>query len=312
VPGTAGAPDAAPELPAAEPGGKPANRARALPRAAAPAATLDLSEMDAQHTAATDQLAADYAAQITPQQRAQVLAQIRDLVAAGSIGALGAMALNHTAAKLLLLAAMTRFGRESAQQASSEAARQGATAQPVQPQQANLDAAAEAAAGMLAAELALAAGREAARAAGGSATPDPDQIAAHVGRFLDGLSAAGQRAQLGGALAAAQNQARHATFTAGPRCELVASETNDANTCGPCSLIDGHSFGYSDNADAVASAAAAYPTSGYIACEGRERCRGALAADYTATEPVNAYLIPLPDWLRSGTALNGHAKAGAR
>jgi hypothetical protein len=293
-----------PAQPDTTPAVKTANRARALPRAAAPATSIDLSEMDAQHTAASDRLAADYATQITPQQRAQVVAQIRELVAAGSIGALGAIVLNHTAAKLLILAAMTNFGRTSAQQAAAEAQRQGATAPPVPPQQANLDAVAEAAAGMLAAELALAAGREAARAAGGSATADPEQIAQHVGRFLDGLSDAGRRSQLAGALAAAQNQARHATFTAGPRCELVASEVNDANSCDPCLLIDGHSFGYSDNADAVASAAAAYPTSGYIACEGRDRCRGALAADYTGGGPdASAHTIPLPEWLRPGTAV---------
>jgi hypothetical protein len=165
---------------------------------------------------------------------------------------------------------------------------------------------------MLAAELALTAGREAARAAGGSATPDPDQIAEHVGQFLDGLSDAGRRSQLAGTLAAAQNQARHATFTAGPRCELIASEINDASTCDPCSLIDGHSFGYSDNPDAVASAAAAYPTSGYIACEGRDRCRGALAADYAGALPVSAHLLPLPEWLRPGATVNGRAKAVAR
>lgn len=288
-----------PETPAAPALAAPENRARALPRAAAAPppdrAQIDLTEMDAQHTAATDQLAADYATQITPQQRAQVLAQIRELLAAGSIGALAGITLNSTAAKLLILAAMTRFGRQSAQQASAEAAQQGATAPPVQPQQANLEAAAEAAAGMLAAELALAAGREAARAAGGSASPDPDQVAEHVGRFLDGLSDAGRRSQLAGALAAAQNQARHATFTAGPRCELIASEQRDNATCVPCSLIDGHSFGYSDNPDAVASAAAAYPTSGYIACEGRDRCRGALAADYTSAATTDH--IPLPAWL---------------
>jgi len=316
VPGTT--PNAAPE-PDAPPAVKPANRARALPRAAsAPAATLDLSEMDAQHTAASDQLAADYAAQITPQQREQVLAQIRQLVAAGSIGALGAITLNHAAAKLLLLGAMTKFGTASAQQASKEAQRQGATAPPVAPQQPNLDAVAEATAGMLATELALTAGREAARAAGGSATPDPDAVAEHVGRFLDGLSEAGRRSQLAGALAAAQNQARHATFTAGPRCELIASEINDRATCAPCELIDGHSFGYSDNADAVASAAAAYPTSGYIACEGRDRCRGALAADYTASGPVDAVSDRIPWWLHdlneAPADLNGHARheTGAR
>jgi len=167
------------------------------------------------------------------------------------------------------------------------------------------------------------AGREAARAAGGSTTPDPDEVAQHVAEFLAGLSTAGVAAHLAGALAAAQNQARHATFTAGPRCELIASEVNDANTCKPCEDIDGTSFGYSDDPAAVDAAAAAYPTSGYIACEGLERCRGALTAVY---EPAGAKAITegpagyLPWFLKdiadAAPAANGHdhthAYAGTR
>jgi HK97 family phage portal protein len=310
----------APATPAAPAEGEQGtqNHGRRAILAAASQTTIDLSQMDAQHSRASASLAADYQRQITPVQRQQLVDQIRQLVAAGAIAGLGTLALSTMSAKSLILAAMVDFGAASAQQASREAKRQDADAQPVPPQQQNLDAVAEATAALLAAELATAAGREATRAAGGTATPDADAVAEHVAEFLKGLSDAGPKAHLAGALAAAQNQARHATFTAGPRCELVASEVNDRNTCGPCEAIDGRSFGFSDDPAAVDAAAAAYPTSGYIACEGLERCRGALAAVYDAN-PDDGPNNWAPSWFLHDLpppvhAANGHHKtpAGAR
>lgn len=302
-----------------EPDATPTNRGRRIIRAAAAdPATIDLSEMDAQHTAATNTLATDYAEQVTPVQRQQLVDQVRQLVAAGSIAALATLALSSVASKALILTAMVDFAKTSAQQASKEAAKQRATAPPITPAQAQLEAVAEATATLMAAELATAAGREAARAAGGTATPDPDTVADHVAAFLKALSGGLIAVHLGGALAAAQNQARHATFTAGPRCELVASEVNDANTCPPCDDIDGTSFGYSDDPAAVTAAASAYPTSGYIGCEGLERCRGALAAVYgsdTSDGPDNWapswFLHDLPPPIRAANGHN-HQPAGAR
>ena len=288
---------------------------------AATQAQVDLSEMDAQHARASAALNADYQRQITPVWQQQLTEQVRQLVAAGAIAGLATMALSTMTAKALILAAMTEFGATSARQASKEARQQGADAPPQQPQQGQLDAIATATATLLATELATAAGREATRAAGGTQTPDADQIAQHVAQFLAGLSTAGVAAHLAGALAAAQNQARHATFTAGPRCELRASEVNDRNTCEPCAAIDGHSFGYSDDPAAVDAAAAAYPTSGYIACEGLERCRGALAAIYETDNAKPAaegpadylpwFLKDLNDAVLTGNG-HSHAPAGAR
>jgi len=282
---------------------------------AANPASIDLSEMDAQHAAASQALANQYADQITQTQQQQLVDQVRQLVAAGSIAALGTLAVPTAAAKALILAAMVDFGIASAQQASREAKKQGADTPPVPPNQGQLDAVAEATAALLAASLAAAAGQEAMRAAGGSTNPDPDIVAQHVAEFLAGLSGAGVASRLAGALAAAQNQARHATFTAGPRCELIASEVNDKNTCPPCAAIDGHSFGFSDDPAAVDAAAAAYPTSGYIGCEGLDRCRGALAADYSTGGGPNNWA---PSWFHALAppvkAANGHhhQPAGAR
>lgn len=310
------------DVPDSEGGGdgtSPAANARTLarPRNAAPGAPQpDLSQMDAQHAQASAALASAYQSQILPVERQQLVDQIRQLVAAGALSALATIAVSHVAAKALILAAMVDFGRTSAQQASAEAKRQGATAQPVQPQQTQLDAVAEATAALLAANLAAAAAAEAMRAAGGSQTPDANQVAEHVAAFLAGLSFAGVASKLAGALAAAQNQARHATFTAGPRCELIASEVRDKNTCAPCEDIDGTSFGFSDDPDAVAAASAAYPTSGYIGCEGLDRCRGALTAVYEPADEPGGEKDWLPWFLtdldQATSHSNGHALAGAR
>lgn len=251
-------------------------------------AQVDLSELDAQHQQAADQLAADYAQQITPDQQAQAIQQIKEAVAAGAIGTLGSLVIDYLAAKALILAAMLAYGSTAAQQAAKEAERQGVTIQPVAPASTQLEGLAEATAATMANELATSAGREAARYAGGATTPDAEQVGKHVEVFLQGLSPATAKTHLAGVLAAAGNQARHGTFTAGPRCELIASEIRDTNTCPACYEIDGHSFGFSDDTDAVAEASAAYPTSGYIGCDGGERCRGALIARYpAAAEPEN-------------------------
>ena len=50
--------------------------------------------------------------------------------------------------------------------------------------------------------------------------------------------------------------------------QLIADEQNDANTCDPCSAVDGRLF-----AD-LAEVATVYGTGGYIECAGRDRCRG--------------------------------------
>lgn len=244
---------------------------------------VDLADVDAQWQEATDQLAAAYADQISPDQRQQLLQQIETLIAAGTISALGTLVLEYEAAKALLKMFMLSFGTKAAQQASNEAAKQGVKGvAAVAPSSAQLEPIAETTAALMAQELSISAGREAARLAGTPALPAPgteaaqqfaQQVAAQVGTFLENLSPAG-------ALSTAQNAARIGTFTAGPRCELVAAEVNDRNRCQPCSNIDGESFGYTDDPTAVARAIAAYPTSGYAHCEGGERCRGTLIARY--------------------------------
>jgi hypothetical protein len=68
---------------------------------------------------------------------------------------------------------------------------------------------------------------------------------------------------------------------------------HDKNTCDPCDAINGTVFGDSDDPAAVAAARAAYPAGGYIACEGRERCRGTVFGLYQmAPAKKTAYAPP--------------------
>jgi hypothetical protein len=124
---------------------------------------------------------------------------------------------------------------------------------------------------MLAANTSQSAGREALRrnTPGSSA----DDVANGVRGFLDTLSGALDREQLGGALTGAQNNARMDTMLSGPEAAYYGDETLDSNTCEPCRFVDGKWLG-----NTVAQARAVYPNGGYVECEGRARCRGTVVA----------------------------------
>lgn len=61
---------------------------------------------------------------------------------------------------------------------------------------------------------------------------------------------------------------------------IYASELLDANTCGPCSLIDGHEY------ESEAEALADYPGGTYVDCEGGDRCRGTLVYVWVTEAPA--------------------------
>jgi hypothetical protein len=111
------------------------------------------------------------------------------------------------------------------------------------------------------------------------AKPAKDQAtsaAEDVSAFLDDLSSRSLRDQLGGALTAAQNAGRVAVLKAAPAsagtATYTASEILDVNTCKKCQDEDGHQF------ESLAAAEEAYPTGGYINCQGDLRCRGTVVA----------------------------------
>lgn len=64
-----------------------------------------------------------------------------------------------------------------------------------------------------------------------------------------------------------------------PPVEIYASELLDGNTCGPCSLVDGTSYG------SLAAARGDYPNGIYIDCQGRDRCRGTLVFVWATEAP---------------------------
>jgi hypothetical protein len=271
-------------------GGKPGNWSREVinVRAAAPApqpaqtpAQHDLSKVDEQWKRALASLVSAYLAQIIPAQRERLLEQIRDLVDGGNLTALANLSVDSGSGAALILTAMTGMASTAAKTAAAEAATQGAhTVQPRQPDAATLDRIATIVAALQARQLALSAGAEAARVAAPGSSGQ--QVADKVRTFLLALSSAFLTARLAGALSAAQNNARLATFAAGPRAELVATEMHDTNTCPACEDVNGREFGFTDDPAALAAASAAYPAGGYVGCAGGDRCRGTLLADYSA------------------------------
>lgn len=93
-----------------------------------------------------------------------------------------------------------------------------------------------------------------------------------VRAYLKGLTDRAQRDTIGGALTRAQNLGRMAVYEqgrpAGVTVQLVADETLDERTCGPCERVDGMVLPTPE------AAALAYGGAGYLFCEGKERCRG--------------------------------------
>lgn len=304
-------PSARPALPAAPsplalPSGAPQSRQTVILRAlaaaqpaspqapAAPQPPAEIQTVDIQWKAAVALLTTAWIAHIIPGWYAALLAQIRQRVQDGDIPALAALHLDSQQAANLVLEHTTAYAGAAAQQAGAEAAAQGAPGvKPQPPARSALEPAAIATAALLAQQIALAAGREAARLSG--TDPDPDDVVKGVRAFLGDLSDAQVTQSAAAVLSAAQNQARLATIAAGPRAQLVATEIHDLNTCDPCDDINGTIFGNSDDPAAVAAAEAAYPAAGYILCEGGPRCRGTMFGLYQmgrAEKP--AALAPYP------------------
>lgn len=247
------------------------------PRAALDPAHPDLTAVDEQWQQATNQLLGQYQGDVVPQQRQQLLEQIRDIIAAGTIASLGALVLDHKAAATLVAAAMTTYAHTAAHQVTLEAQAQGVDGvQPVAPQQAQLDEIADVVCALLAAELAVSAGREAMRVWFDGMTGQ--QLADLVGPYLAGLSDAGAKQHLGGAMQAAQNLARTDTLRNAPTCQIYAREELDRNTCRPCRDVNGRLIGGNKDPDIAAKIQALYPGGGYVLCEGRDRCRGTISA----------------------------------
>lgn len=315
---------AAPEAPAADntPDGSDAdsqNRHGRRIRAAVPppqAPDHDLDDVDRQWKAALAFLVSIWLLHVVPGQRSQLRIQIKQLVDAGETAALATLSVDSEEAAKTLLTSMTAMAKTAAQQAVAEAAKQGVEINPVEAASDLLKSVAETTAAVQGQQLATTASAEAARlAAGGDA--DGEDVAAKVDEFLQSLSDAAQTSRLAGALSAAQNESRIATFLAGPSADVFASEVNDKNTCGPCAAIDGEYIGNTRDENIADAIDALYPNGGYIDCAGKDRCRGSIVAAYNtdsggsgddngAEDITGSLPFFLVDEFRKPLAANGH------
>lgn len=233
------------------------------------ASGMDPDAVQAVWSSALTQLLADWAG-VSAAWREDLAEQIRGIFTSGDLAGLAALVLDPGAAIQLLGAAMIAVAEQSAAQMVAEAASQGVDVDQPPVNKSHLLALAHALAGLLASGLASAGAREAIR----QAAPDAsgEDVAAAVVDYLEGLSDAWLREQLGGALSAAQSDGRFAVLDAAPEAEYASSEVLDVNTCKPCADLDGTVF------DSLAEAKATYISGGFVGCDGRLRCRGIVIA----------------------------------
>lgn len=246
---------------------------RELPRAQDDDRTEQLVQraMDAIRTLFESSLEALLAAWdgITRAWRRELVDQVRAAVDAADRGALASLDLDTDDADSIVTEAMVRLAERAAQGVADDAAAQGVNVQPATPEEDELGGVAGVTVALLAAGLAAAAAREALRVWGPDA--QPGEVARQVDEHLASLSDRAPRDELGGALHHAQQEGRMATLEDAPEPSVwIASERNDASTCGPCREIDDHRY------TSFAAARAAYPVGGYHGCLGRTRCRGTI------------------------------------
>jgi len=243
-----------------------------------PQGGVDLTQVQEAWAHALDALVAQYGAAISPDQRKELVDQVRKIVEDGDLSKLANMTVSTDEASALVEAAMVGLADVSGRHVVQEAARQGVDLEHKTAEVGRLSDLADLTAELLGFGLKISAARTAARAAG--VTADAPEVAHQVELALRSLSDASLRSALGGALTTAQNAGRFATMAAGPEAAMYASEINDRNTCPPCNAVDGRWLGNTTDMGQVNSM---YPSSGYIDCEGGEKCRGTVVAVWRPT-----------------------------
>lgn len=276
---------------------KPNNSPLAAKRAAAGQLELPIAAASApQWDLSPDEVAsgADFAQMQQDQQDAE--AAVRDLwpdlaapiiaalvaaagaaVVAGALADLGSLVVPAAAIAAVtdaLTAAMTALAKTAAERVVAEAASQGVALAAGVPDEAVLAGHAAAVANVLASGYANGAARTALLNAGPGSTAADVEFAVRTN--LEDLAKADGgfvNTATGSALATAAHTGRVATLTKAPATTaFVATEVLDGNECKPCAEISGHRFA------TLADANAAYPAGHYVACLGRERCRGTVLA----------------------------------
>lgn len=206
--------------------------------------------------------------------KGQLVEQVRDAVLARDLLALTRLRLDVTQAAADLGDLLVDVAEAAARHVVTEAADQGVTVSAGAVDRTALRQTGQVAAATLGDGLRISAAREAARVWGPGVPVDT--ITGQVADHLTDLTPAQPTEVLGGALTGAQAAGREATMLAGPSAALYAQEVNDRHRCGPCADVDRKWVGNSD--DPARPWLALYPVRGYIACRGRDRCRGQLVA----------------------------------
>lgn len=238
-----------------------------------PSALPDVSPLQDQWEAAQAGLLAQLGP-IRDAQKAQLVDEVRRLAETGRLSDLAALSVDTGDAADAIGKAMEDLAGLAAGRVVAEAADQGVTVKPVTPPAADLAEVAAVAAASLGQLLGLSATAAAMRANGPAATAE--HVADAVTEALDLLTDAAPTDWCGGALTGAQNAARVETLRAAPVGAIYSKETNDRNTCGPCSAVNGTWLGNTDQMDMVLASYPGGAYGGYVNCLGRERCRGTI------------------------------------
>lgn len=229
-----------------------------------------------------------WSAEVSAPQQASLTEQVRDAVSQANLSALV-----HLHAPTLGVDLLTSAMRDMAAAATAaviaEAGGQGVQLEVPPPLAAiSLSSWASAAADLIASGLALGTARESMRL--WRPLSQAGAVVDGLSAYFTGLTDAGLRSTIGGALSRALNLGRLNGYAQKPpdvTLQLIADERLDANTCKPCRHIDGEVL------PSPEAAALAYGGAGYLYCEGRERCRGTVRGVWTPLEQPGPPRPPL-------------------
>lgn len=241
------------------------------------ASYCDFAEMNDAWHAAVDGLIEAWAP-IQEAQRAYIVNAVREAVDADDIARLDDLVVPTTDAANLLFGRMQRYAQAAGAAQQREAEQQGIdipgwslddealTAAAIRDR---LRQVASTTARLLGVNLVQSAVRRAVQLFGSGTG---EEVAQQVDEHLAGLSDAPVRDAIGAAITTAQNDGRMAVLNVAPQARYVATEIHDKNTCGPCGDVDGMEYA------SLAEVRVAYPSGGYVNCEGGSRCRGTVVA----------------------------------
>jgi hypothetical protein len=196
----------------------------------------DLSELDAAYQKAVDAFMERWG-HISAEQRVQLRRQIVDAVNDGDLAKLASLTVDTGQAAAALNEAMLALATIAAAQAVTEGATAGVVLTAATATALGFAKTADLVTTLLGSDLALAAGREAARLA----TPgvSGEQVATQVDTVLKERSTAATEAQVGGALHASTTEARVQTFLSGPVGSLYHDGQLDTRQCVNCKAATG-------------------------------------------------------------------------